>query len=78
VASLCRQSFREGDLSTLMSLRTLITWAENLVLVGKPGEALLLSFVNRCDDTERTLVAEFFQRCFDEELDVETGLSQIY
>jgi len=78
VASLCRQSFREGDLSTLMSLRTLITWAENLALTGKPGEALRLSFVNRCDDTERSLVAEFFQRCFDQELDVETGLSQIY
>lgn len=78
LAGLCRQSFREGDLSTLMSLRTLITWAENLTLVKDVGEALLLSFVNRCDDTEHSLLAEFFQRCFDQELDVGTSLSRIY
>jgi len=78
LATLCRQSFRVGDLSTLMSLRTLITWAENFALVEDVGEALLLSFVNRCDDTEHPLLAEFFQRCFNQELAVGTSFSHVY
>jgi cobaltochelatase CobS len=68
LAGLCRVAFAQGDLSTLMSLRTLVTWCENFMLGGNLGEALRLSFLNRCDVTERPLVAEFFQRCFGEEL----------
>jgi cobaltochelatase CobS len=69
VANLTRNGFRVGDLSTLMSPRTVITWAENIAIFGDPGVAFRLSFVNKCDDTERPIVAEYFQRCFDRELD---------
>ncbi|RDH74031.1 cobaltochelatase subunit CobS [Mycolicibacterium moriokaense] len=68
VANLTRTGFRVGDLSTLMSPRTVITWAENAVIFGDVGVALQLSFVNKCDDAERPIVAEYFQRCFDREL----------
>jgi cobaltochelatase CobS len=69
VANLTRTGFRVGDLSTLMSPRTVITWAENVVIFGDVGLAFRLSFVNKCDDAERPIVAEYFQRCFDRELD---------
>ena len=69
VANLTRAGFRVGDLSTLMSPRTVITWAENLTIFGDVGLAFQLSFVNKCDDAERSIVAEYFQRCFDRELD---------
>jgi cobaltochelatase CobS len=69
VANLTRSGFRVGDLSTLMSHRTVITWAENATIFGDVGVALRLSFVNKCDDSERPIVAEYFQRCFDRELD---------
>jgi cobaltochelatase CobS len=68
LAELCRQAFQQQDLSSLISLRTLITWGENISLLDDPTEAFRLAFLNRCDDTERPLVAEFFQRCFDTEL----------
>jgi cobaltochelatase CobS len=69
VANLTRSGFRVGDLSTLMSPRTVITWAENLMIFGDVGSAFRLSFVNKCDEAERPIVAEYFQRCFDRELD---------
>ena len=69
VANLTRNGFRVGDLSTLMSPRTVITWAENIAIFGDVGLAFRLSFVNKCDDAERPIVAEYFQRCFDRELD---------
>lgn len=69
VANLTRAGFRVGDLSTLMSPRTVITWAENVTIFGDVGQAFRLSFVNKCDDAERSIVAEYFQRCFDRELD---------
>ena len=69
VADLTRKGFAAGDLSTLMSPRTVITWAENLEIFGDVGTAFRLSFVNKCDDAERAVVAEYFQRCFDRELD---------
>ncbi|MEO7057749.1 MAG: AAA family ATPase [Caldimonas sp.] len=68
VAALTRSGFAAGDLSTLMSPRTVITWAENLEIFADLGTAFRLSFVNKCDDAERTVVAEYFQRCFDREL----------
>jgi len=70
VAGLTRRGFAAGDLSTLMSPRTVITWAENLEIFGDPALAFRLSFVNKCDEAERGVVAEYFQRCFDRELDV--------
>jgi cobaltochelatase CobS len=68
VADLTRKGFAAGDLSTLMSPRTVITWAENIEIFKDPALAFRLSFVNKCDDAERPLVAEYFQRCFDQEL----------
>ncbi|WP_066340449.1 AAA family ATPase [Azohydromonas lata] len=68
VAGLTRQGFAAGDLSTLMSPRTVISWAENLQIFRDPALAFRLSFLNKCDEAERALVAEYFQRCFDLEL----------
>ena len=68
VADLTRKGFTAGDMSTLMSPRTVITWAENLVIFRDVALARRISFVNKCDETERPIVAEYFQRCFDREL----------
>ena len=75
VADLTRKGFAAGDLSTLMSPRTVITWAENVEIFKDPALAFRLSFVNKCDDAERPLVAEYFQRCFDRELKESQQLS---
>jgi cobaltochelatase CobS len=69
LAHLTRKGFAAGDLSTLMSPRTVISWAENLEIFGDVATALKLAFANKCDDAERPLVAEYFQRCFGRELD---------
>jgi cobaltochelatase CobS len=68
-AALTRHGFAAGDLSTLMSPRTVITWAENLAIFGDVGTAFGLSFANKCDEAERPVVAEYFQRSFDRELE---------
>ncbi len=68
VADLTRNAFIAGDLSTVMSPRTVITWAENTEIFGDAGFAFRLTFLNKCDELERTLVAEFYQRCFGKEL----------
>jgi cobaltochelatase CobS len=67
-ADLTRKGFAAGDVSTLMSPRGVITWAENIHIFRDPALALRLSFINKCDEAERPLVAEYFQRCFDREL----------
>ena len=79
VAELTRNGFAAGDLSTLMSPRTLITWAENCEIFGDVGQAFRLSFLNKCDEAEQPVVAEYFQRCFDRELvpDANGGLLAI-
>ena len=69
VADLTRNSFINGDISTVMSPRTVITWAENAEILNKDvGFAFRLTFLNKCDEPERHIVAEFYQRCFGEEL----------
>lgn len=68
VADLTRKGFAAGDISTLMSPRTVITWAENVEIFREPALAFRLSFVNKCDDAEKRIVAEYFQRCFDREI----------
>jgi len=68
VADLTRTAFMNGDLSTVMSPRTVIAWAQNAEIFGSMGYAFRLSFLNKCDELERQTVAEFYQRCFDEEL----------
>jgi cobaltochelatase CobS len=67
MAELTRKGHAAGDL-TLMSPRTVITWAENCEIFGDPALAFRLSFLNKCDEVERALVAEYYQRCFDVEL----------
>ncbi|WP_249691697.1 cobaltochelatase subunit CobS [Stappia sp. WLB 29] len=68
LADMTRNAFINGDLSTVMSPRTVITWAENADIFKDLGFAFRLTFLNKCDEMERTLVAEFYQRCFGEEL----------
>ena len=68
VADLTRTAFMNGDLSTVMSPRTVIAWAQNAEIFRSIGYAFRLSFLNKCDELERQTVAEFYQRCFDEEL----------
>ena len=68
VAELTRTAFMSGDLSTVMSPRTVISWAQNTEIFRNVGYAFRLSFLNKCDELERQTVAEFYQRCFDEEL----------
>lgn len=68
LAGLTREGFRAGDLSTLMSPRTVIMWAENVQLFRDVDAAFRVSFLNRCDEAEYPVVAEYFQRCFNREL----------
>ena len=68
VAALTRQGFINGDISIVMSPRTVIMWAENADLFGDVGFAFRLTFLNKCDETERAIVAEYYQRCLGEEL----------
>jgi len=68
VADMTRNAFINGDLSTVMSPRTVITWAENAEIYDDIGFAFRLTFLNKCDELERASVAEFYQRAFGEEL----------
>ncbi len=68
VADLTRQGFINGDISTVMSPRTVITWAQNTEIFGDIGFAFRLTFLNKCDEAERMLVAEYYQRVFGVEL----------
>ena len=68
VAELTRQGFVNGDISTVMSPRTVISWAQNTRIFQDPGFAFRLTFLNKCDETERMLVAEYYQRVFGKDL----------
>src|ERR1041385_8630349 len=68
VADLTRSAFINGDLSTVMSPRTVLTWAENAEIFNDLGFAFRLTFLNKCDELERASVAEFYQRAFGEDL----------
>jgi cobaltochelatase CobS len=68
VADLSRQGFINGDISTVMSPRTVISWAQNYAIFGNVGFAFRMSFLNKCDEAERMLVAEYYQRVFGEDL----------
>ncbi len=67
LAALTRAGFINGDISTVMSPRTVLTWAENTEIVGDQAFAFRLTFLNKCDEVERPVVAEYYQRCFGEE-----------
>ena len=68
VASLTRKGFIAGDISTVMSPRTVIHWAENSEIFKDTGYAFRVTFLNKCDDIEKNTIAEYYQRCFGEEL----------
>ena len=68
LADLSRNAFMNGDLSTVMSPRTVITWAENAEIFNDLAFAFRVTFLNKCDELERPLLAEFYQRCFGQEL----------
>ncbi|MFQ5985356.1 MAG: cobaltochelatase subunit CobS, partial [Alphaproteobacteria bacterium] len=68
VAELTRHGFITGDISTVMSPRTVFTWAQNAEIFGDLAFAFRITFLNKCDETERPTVAEYFQRCFNKEL----------
>jgi cobaltochelatase CobS len=73
LADLTRAGFINGDISTVMSPRTVITWAENSRIFGDIAFAFRVTFLNKCDEVERQTVAEYYQRCFGTELG-ETGV----
>jgi len=66
LANLTRNGFKNGDLSTVMSPRTVITWAENSVIFKDISYAFKISFLNKCDEIERSTLSEYYQRCFGE------------
>ena len=68
VADLTRKGFINGDLSVVMSPRTVITWAENAEIFNDIGFAFRVTFLNKCDELERPIVAEYYQRCLGEDL----------
>ena len=68
VANLTRQGFMNGDISIVMSPRTVLMWAENARIFNDFGFSFRLTFLNKCDETERAIVAEYYQRCMGEEL----------
>ena len=68
VASLTRKGFMAGDISTVMSPRTVLHWAENSEIFKDIGYAFRVTFLNKCDDSEKNTIAEYYQRCFGEEL----------
>ena len=76
VADLTRKGFVNGDLSIVMSPRTVLTWAQNTEIFGNVGFAFKLTFLNKCDELERPIVAEYYQRCLGEDLGTATeGIS---
>ncbi len=68
VATLTRKGFMAGDISTVMSPRTVLHWAENSEIFKDVGYAFRVTFLNKCDDVEKNTIAEYYQRCFGEEL----------
>ena len=68
VADLTRKGFINGDISTVMSPRTVLHWAENTSIFKDHGFAFRVTFLNKCDDTEKKIISEYYQRCFGEDL----------
>ena len=68
VASLTRKGFINGDISTVMSPRTVLHWADNFEIFKDTGYSFRVTFLNKCDDLEKNIIAEYYQRCFGEDL----------
>ena len=69
LANLTRAGFSNGDISTLMSPRTVISWGQNFKIFKDIVSSFKLTFLNKCDEVERSIISEYFQRCFDLEID---------
>ena len=69
LAELTRHGFINGDISTLMSPRTVLSWAQNYLIFNDLLDSFSLTFLNKCDDLEKPIVVEYFQRCFEEKND---------
>ena len=69
LANLTRSGFANGDISTLMSPRTVISWGQNYKIFKDLTASFKLSFLNKCDDIEKSIISEYFQRCFDIEIE---------
>ena len=69
LANLTRAGFANGDISTLMSPRTVISWGQNYKIFKDLVSSFRLTFLNKCDDIEKSIISEYFQRCFDIEID---------
>ncbi|MGI9346122.1 MAG: AAA family ATPase [Gammaproteobacteria bacterium] len=67
VANMTRNAFKQGNINSLMSPRTVLSWAENTVMLGNSGFAFRLSFLNKCDEAEQAAISEFYQRAFGED-----------
>ena len=68
VATLTRKGFMAGDISTVMSPRTVLHWADNAEIFKDLGYAFRVTFLNKCDDAEKSIISEYYQRCFGEDL----------
>ena len=68
IADLTRKGFVNGDISTVMSPRTVLHWAENTDIFKDKGYAFRITFLNKCDDLEKKIISEYYQRCFGEDL----------
>ena len=68
VASLTRKGFIAGDISTVMSPRTVLNWSNNAEIFKDIGYAFRVTFLNKCDDAEKSIISEYYQRCFGEDL----------
>ena len=68
VATLTRKGFVAGDISTVMSPRTVLHWVDNAEIFKDTGYAFRVTFLNKCDEIEKNTIAEYYQRCFGEEL----------
>jgi len=68
VADLTRKGFINGDISTVMSPRTVLHWAENMSIFKDQGYAFRITFLNKCDELEKKIISEYYQRCFGEDL----------
>lgn len=76
VADLTRRGFINGDVSVVMSPRTVLTWAQNAEIFGDMGFAFRVTFLNKCDELERPIVAEYYQRCMGQDLgDATAGIA---
>ena len=70
IANLTRNGFANGDISTVMSPRTVITWADNYNIFKNLSHSFKVSFLNKCDELEKSIVNEYYQRCFGSEISI--------